>query len=114
MCIKHENMNLMARKLKQLEIIDDGNVDRLIENSMCCSEPITYDCRFRKCEFCKEKSITINEFDGEEDISYEIWETKSEEKGGRVYRRTAKNKIFCKERDLVDSSVYLLWLKDVM
>ncbi len=101
MCIKHENINLMARKLKQLHIIDDGNVDRLIENWMYC-EPITYDCRFRKCEFCQEKSILINEFDGEEDISYEMWQTKTEEKGGRVYRRTAKNKIFCKGRDLVD------------
>ncbi len=100
MCIKHENINLMARKLKQLHIID-GNVDRLIENWMCC-DPIMYDCRFQKCELCQEKSIMINEFDEEEDISHEMWQTKSEKKGGRVYHRTAKNKIFCKGRDLVD------------
>lgn len=64
MYIKHENMNLMAQKLKQLEIIYNGNVDRVIENSMCC-ERITYNYRFQKCEFCKEKSITINKLDGE-------------------------------------------------
>jgi hypothetical protein len=81
--------------------VNDRNLDRLIENSMFCSE-ITAECRNRTCKICVLQEILISEFDGAEDCCYENWNSKNVLRIDRKqHRRTSKEKIVVKKIDLV-------------
>ena len=54
MCIMHTNAKLMAEKLKQLGIMEESNLDRIVKQ-LCCRSTGTNnrkDCMFRNCKTC--------------------------------------------------------------
>jgi len=63
LCIKHENMCLLVSRLKQLNVLSNGNVDELIENEMLCTPP-SITCWHRVCEHCHDQVISVNNFEG--------------------------------------------------
>lgn len=80
LCEKHENVELIMRKLKDLKIIQTSDSDMLVK-SLCCppaeGKRTQEKCLERKCENCKDKQIMINTFENKE-IEIEQWNRKKE------------------------------------
>lgn len=62
LCILHENISLMVRKLRILNIINHSFPDQLCKH-LCCHNELREDCLSRNCEQCKDREIELNAFD---------------------------------------------------
>lgn len=72
-----------------------------IQNELCC-DPVTEDCRFRKCDNCQNKVIQILEFPNDDESNYKSWGTVVEVGRDKVsLHKTIKKRIFHKLRTMV-------------
>lgn len=82
LCVKHENLQYQADKLKDLGIIMTSNLNELAK-CICCDSG-NKGCMYRECLICKDKTIAINEKDLEKQIQWKKWATRRVEKVKKV------------------------------
>lgn len=70
LCVKCENMKLLAKSLKNQGLVDDNLRD--LTNSVCCDPPID-NCLLRTCEKCKDKTLNFEEYDGRRPALFYKW-----------------------------------------
>ena len=106
LCISHENMDLITKRMKEEKILSTSCIDQLIGDEMCCEKkdaPNVTDCLFRKCDVCSSKMIVFNEFEDEEETHYDRWEKVMEVgRDKKAYKRTTKVRVKCQTHELVD------------
>jgi hypothetical protein len=106
LCIYHENMELVTKRMKEEKILRTSCIDQLIGDEMCCDKKDAFnvtDCLFHKCDACSSKMIVFNEFEGEEETHYERWEKVTEVgRDKKTYKRTTKVRVECQRHELVD------------
>lgn len=101
LCVKHENMILVHKRLRELKIFPKTDLDTLIEESMCCDK-VTENCLLRKCTAYEDKMIIFAEFNGEEESYYDLWEKVEESRRDQsTYKRTKKNRVKCTTSEVV-------------
>ncbi len=100
LCKKCENAQFMCKSLRKENVINDQNIDRLMENELCCS-PATEVCLARECNLCGHKTIEILEFDGSIKCYFEQWIRKKEVGRDNVERtHSVKERIKCSVREM--------------
>ena len=108
-CMKHENIELVFKRLKDESILKYQFLDVAIESDMCCAD-LTNECILRKCELCCSKVMVFPEFDGSAETHYDVWEAQSEmsEKHEKTFRKTVKHRVDCTLYELVQHFLQLL------
>lgn len=105
MCILHENVSLLIKKLKNLEMIEERSYEDII-NRLCC-ENQNERCMERKCDKCILKKLNLKNFDPEDTINYEKWSTKREKvvvKGKeKLCQKIGKETITCSKSELLNA-----------
>lgn len=105
LCTLCENGELLVKKLKQIDIIQENSVYAL-SKSLCCDDDLKEDCLERKCSKCKQKFINLNQFNNEDLITYHKWCTKTEivlvSGKEKQCKKTFKNKINSTKEHLVN------------
>ncbi|VEN35312.1 unnamed protein product [Callosobruchus maculatus] len=74
-CKQCENITLITRKLRTLDIIQVTFPDQLCKE-LCCDDVLGEDCLSRKCKHCKDKQVLFNISQPEERIRYNLWQSK--------------------------------------
>lgn len=77
LCIMHENMLLIVKKLRMLNIIGHSFPDQLCK-SMCCENQLNENCLSRNCGACNTKELKINVPVPEQKLTYKTWKIKKE------------------------------------
>ena len=93
MCMKHENVILLAKTLKKLKLITFTEVHVLLKFIVC--DIYSKECCFRNCPTCKENALHINlDAVGTNSIvEYEEWEKNTEvHSDGRNCERIKKTR----------------------
>ncbi|VEN40097.1 unnamed protein product [Callosobruchus maculatus] len=76
-CKQCENITLITRKLRTLDIIQVTFPDQLCKE-LCYDDVLGEDCLSRKCKHCKDKQVLFNISQPEERIRYNLWQSDSE------------------------------------
>lgn len=71
LCAIHENMSLVVNRLNSLKMVDYVSPDELLKD-LCCEDQ-KENCLERNCKSCETADIHINDFNAEEETSYEKW-----------------------------------------
>lgn len=71
-CKLHENMTLMASRLRQLNIVDNNKPHELVAQIVCDKKK--YECMYEQCEKCKGRKLNMEIADESLQISWKIWE----------------------------------------
>lgn len=98
LCKTHTNIELKAKKLKQLGLLSDDNPHSLCEFIACNKNSAK--CMYNNCVSCKNKILPFSDtmIDAEEKISYEKWtivkETveKTDAAGKKIIKENKKSK----------------------
>ena len=91
MCIIHTNTKLKAEKLKQLGIMKESNLDRIVKQ-LCCRSTGTNnrkDCMFRNCKICYNQKFDTEPNENGPTFYYEWKQFKEDHrvlKGGETVR----------------------------
>lgn len=107
LCILHENMKLMVRKLHQLKVLRSCATEDLV-NDICCTN-VKEQCLGRICPECKNKEIQSQEFE-DVDIEYTQW-MRVDETYMNAQKEIKTTKITTKQSIKVKISALLLNLK---
>ena len=106
LCRIHENLQIMATKLKQLNVIKTDNLDKLVQMVACDTDEI--DCMYGFCKKCSENDVYVDSSNNSEDVSWQSWITKREERdiknrGPKIVTITIKDSICGRVEDLISS-----------
>ena len=111
MCIIHTNAKLKAEKLKQLGIMKESNLDKIVKQ-LCCRSTGTNnrkDCMFRNCKNCYNQKFDTEPYEDGPTFYYEwkqITEDRKVLKGGETVRAslkiTTKVKVPCEKSMLFE------------
>lgn len=69
-CKIHANMEIVVKKLYNLNMIKENDPDKLMR-SICCAGHLQEKCLQRQCVQCRKMEFAVNESDGAELVSYE-------------------------------------------
>lgn len=86
LCIKHNNLQYKADKLKDLGIIITSNLNSLAE--MICCNSNNKACMYRECLACSDKTVTtqITENDLGKQVQWKKWATRRLEKIKKIFK----------------------------
>lgn len=84
LCIKHENLEYQADRLRDLDIIGTSNINVLADMICCDSDSKT--CMYKEYPTCKEKVITVDVLENDlgKQINWKKWTTCRVEKDKKV------------------------------
>jgi hypothetical protein len=103
-------MVFVMKALWRSNLVSSSDPDTVAEELMCQPADCTLDCYFQECESCKENQIVfmLDEFNGCEDVHYDLWEWKTDAVGGKNVRRLVKENKVCKMYELVQLAIEML------
>uniref|UniRef100_A0A8D8WWA4 Uncharacterized protein n=1 Tax=Cacopsylla melanoneura TaxID=428564 RepID=A0A8D8WWA4_9HEMI len=78
LCRQHVNIELKARKLKELNQVDTCDLQTLIEQVVCNRK--SQDCMYQKCEQCKDNVLLVVDKMPQEPTKWQKWDTIVEER----------------------------------
>nr|CAI5853399.1 unnamed protein product [Callosobruchus analis] len=107
-CKQCENIALIVRKLRILNIIQVTFPDQLCKE-LCCNDVLGKACLSRKCKNCKDKKVFFNINQPEEIIKYKLWQTKE------IKVNIKEEEKYCQKtvKEVVESTVKQLVIKFV-
>ncbi|CAH1114447.1 unnamed protein product [Psylliodes chrysocephalus] len=120
-CIHHENMALITRKLRVLNIIDSTFPNQLCKE-LCCEET-NETCLSRTCDLCKGKTFFLNNYEPDEAVVCKLWINKKEKvvvKGTeKICQKTIKEPVTFSASELVtklknDLPKYMLHMRNII
>ncbi|KAK5648396.1 hypothetical protein RI129_003288 [Pyrocoelia pectoralis] len=105
LCTVCENGELLIRRLKILNIINENCLDKVCK-SMCCPEDMLEKCLNRLCNKCNKKELEITAYNPDDVSFYEKWVSKTVDVNIKGYikrcKKTIKEQIQCTKRNIVD------------
>lgn len=114
LCVKHENLRLLIKKLGILKLIEENSTYDVIEKLLCDSKERTECCYLRTCTKCENNVIKLSEFIEDIQTDYQQWKKHSE---NRISNKTkkeitvnivSKQTIQCSTLELVNTFLEML------
>lgn len=103
-CIIHANTESVVLKLKGLGIIENGRAEDIV-TELVCKKP-DEKCYRRQCNLCQNNTINYNTFEGNIEVKYKKWITKTKAflvKGVKKESRVpVKEELITTQKGLVD------------
>ncbi|KAL4713418.1 hypothetical protein ACJJTC_010403 [Scirpophaga incertulas] len=87
LCVKHENFSLKFNKLKNLQELPPGSIEKFIEHYAC--DVTSYECMRNLCEKCNNPEFELSD-NNADSLTYFQWKSVYEEKIIKGEKKTFK------------------------